>query len=1373
MIKRSLLLVLISFINLNIYAQESLRISLNSAKNKIDIIEDIQELRNGIKITESIPYIDLKEVDTKKGKFIQLISKGTSTSYDQGKPNLPIITRLIEVPANKKVHCKILDYEEDLINLNDYNVQTPIIPAQPSYSKSDKISEQPFHMDENIYSSDKYFTNKIVKTKDRGYLRNKHLVYIEISPFQYNPVTNNLKILNNIELEIKFINNDNSVNISTNLNSPYFDNILTNTLNPTKSKSLISSPVKYVIVSDPIFQESLQSFIEWKKLKGFNVIESYTDNPDVGTSKETIKAYLKDLYTNPTDGVSPTFILFVGDVEQIPSFPGTTQNHVTDLYYCEYTDDNLPDVFYGRFSATSVEELQPQINKTLEVEKYTIPDPSYLNNAVVVAGHDDHGNDLVVGNGLVNYATQNYLNNSNGINTYSYLSPESQNQASEIRENISNGVSIANYTAHCFSGGWANPAFTTDHVSSMTNKDMYPLMIGNCCLSNKFDDDECFGEALLRAKDKGAVGYIGASNSSLWDEDFYWGVGLAEKSSNPTYANSDLGFYDRFFHSNSEGENDWYITQGQMITAGNLAVESSASANKLYYWEIYHLMGDPSLTPYVKIPETISASYNSEITLGANGFQVTTEKNTYVAISYQGQLLDAKLTNNEGIVNLSFYSLEKAGDLDLVITKQNRQPLIDRITINPNIPYVVLNTFTINDNSGNNNGLADYNETVNLNINLKNISNNNSAENVKVKLTSLDTNITIIDDTEPYGTINKADELEIEDAFSLKIKSNIEDQHTALFELNITGEDVDGNEYSWNSKLNLTLNAPKLKIKEVYVPIADNKEYILKPNQSNEIYCIVSNIGNSAISNISALASDLMSENPYLELTNTEIVNIDLDENDTDTLKFNATLTADAPLGKSLYLNFKIDPEGFYSQELNGKFIVGEIPEIFISAQGIVQTDFAYFYDAGGNDHNYNNNENYSITFTPKNDNKLMVNFLSLETESGSNECYDVLSIYDGENTSSPLIDQFCSYNKLTTIISSNEKGALTFKFNSDNSVNESGWKAEISSYSAFNYSLKVFGENGPIQGAKVLLNKSELITNSDGLVTFNEVIEGIDIHLQITAEGYELFETSVNILNNKEEEIRINKTLYNLTFIVKDKSNNAPVKDAEISFLDQTVKTDGNGLFIFNNLVPDLNKNFSVSKEGYTTIENAININSTKTINVCLSPIVYDVSFEIIDENNNPIEGVEVTFGSNSLLSDETGKANFTNNKPANNVAYTLIKSGYNEISGTVSILDEDVVVNKTMSLTTGVSMLKEKHFTIYPNPSNGKFKLLIKNIENTEYRLSIFNVLGVQVLNKKLNGTNDISSSINISNENSGVYFIKLTSDKGDSICKKIYVE
>ena len=107
---------------------------------------------------------------------------------------------------------------------------------------------------------------------------------------------------------------------------------------------ITTAPVTYVIIADPSFHDALQSFIIWKKKKGFNVITGYTNNQAVGTTTTSIKNYLKGLYNNPPIGYQkPSFVLFAGDVRQIPTW--TSDYHPTDLYYCDYTGDNIHDVY--------------------------------------------------------------------------------------------------------------------------------------------------------------------------------------------------------------------------------------------------------------------------------------------------------------------------------------------------------------------------------------------------------------------------------------------------------------------------------------------------------------------------------------------------------------------------------------------------------------------------------------------------------------------------------------------------------------------------------------------------------------------------------------------------------------------------------------------------------------------------------------------------------------------------------------------------------------------------------------------------------------------------------------------------------------------
>lgn len=104
------------------------------------------------------------------------------------------------------------------------------------------------------------------------------------------------------------------------------------------------------------------------------------------------------------------------------------------------------------------------------------------------------------------------------------------------------------------------------------------------------------------------------------------------------------------------------------------------------------------------------------------------------------------------------------------------------------------------------------------------------------------------------------------------------------------------------------------------------------------------------------------------------------------------------------------------------------------------------FYDSGGETSNYSNNENYTMTFLPATQGaNIIVQFLQFDVENETSCNYDWLNIYNGSTTSSPLIGKYCGTASPGTIEASNAQGALTFRFQSDNSVTKSGWKAIVS----------------------------------------------------------------------------------------------------------------------------------------------------------------------------------------------------------------------------------------------------------------------------------------------------------------------------------------
>ncbi len=878
-------------------------------------------------VISTLSDINFFEVKTKEGRFTMLSVPEYSHTMYEGEPRLPVLNKLIEVPLGATIN---VTFSSDYViesNLSDYGISNYIIPTQPSLSKSDNPEDVDFIFNQDAYGTNQYYGTDLVKVVDLGVMRGVRLARIEISPILYNPVEGSLIVNPEIEVEISFEGANVQATIANkeNLFSPWFEGIYQELVNykPIESKELITdAPATYIIVADPMFEAPLQPFIEWKTKKGFNIVEAYTDDPNVGNTTTSIKSYLEDFYNTPPTGYTPqSFVLLVGDVAQIPPFTGTAAGHVTDLYFCEYTGDIYPECYYGRFSANNLAELQPQIDKTLEYEQYLFPDPSFLDEVVMVAGADaSHA--LTWGNGQINYGTENYFNEAHGITSHTYLQPEpgGANYSQEIRQNVSDGVAYANYTAHCSSNGWADPGFGIGQIAALSNAHKYCLMIGNCCSSVEFQTT-CFGEEILRAQDKGALGYIGGSNSTYWDEDYWWGVGFESVSANPQYNPDHLGAYDRTFHDNNEILDEWYVTQGQMPSAGNLAVTQAGGA-ETYYWEIYHLMGDPSLMVYFSQPPDATANYAGLMPLGSTSFTVNTNPYALVAISKDGVLHGATVADETGVAEVTLFDpIAVPGVADVVITGQNLKPFIGEVVVqSPTTAYVLFDEMTIDDSNGNSNGLVDFSEYILLDITLQNLGTV-TGTNLVATLSTTDEYVTVDTDTHNWPDITANSSVEQTGAFAFTVSDIVPDQHVVQFNLDVT----DGTD-TWNSTFNVILNSPVLIAGSFYIDDSyGNDNGRLDPGETADI--VISNTNDGGCDALNSIASAITNSG-ILSLNNATYDLETIATGETKQSVFNVTVDASAQVGDVADISYTLESAP-YSTNMVISLSIGLLVEDF------------------------------------------------------------------------------------------------------------------------------------------------------------------------------------------------------------------------------------------------------------------------------------------------------------------------------------------------------------------------------------------------------------------------------------------------------------
>ena len=100
-------------------------------------------------------------VDTKAGRFTRLYG-GTGVTGTIGRPELPLIRKLVSIPEAADVKVKLLNMEVAEYSLEELGLKYPIYPVQPPVPNLPGAEENmPFEYGVKAYTSNKYFPDKV------------------------------------------------------------------------------------------------------------------------------------------------------------------------------------------------------------------------------------------------------------------------------------------------------------------------------------------------------------------------------------------------------------------------------------------------------------------------------------------------------------------------------------------------------------------------------------------------------------------------------------------------------------------------------------------------------------------------------------------------------------------------------------------------------------------------------------------------------------------------------------------------------------------------------------------------------------------------------------------------------------------------------------------------------------------------------------------------------------------------------------------------------------------------------------------------------------------------------------------------------------
>ncbi len=767
-------------------------------------------------------WTDVKSTHKKLFSTISFPESGVTNKI--GMPELPVIRKMVEIPYGATFQIKCFVKNEVEINLKGIDVNYKIFPVQYSIPKIPGAEKKvPFAINEKFYNSNNYYPFKNVTYTGPYYFRGHKTIMVEFYPVKYNPLKDTIKVITDADIEVNLLGGD------WNKTDEYIASKVSPTIENWLSKNIINyrgftnikgtSNLEYsegmlVVVGATFVGDSqLENYLNQRRAEGLKVVE--VNMGDIGSTADDLRNYIRNQYLNWSNPPL-TYVLLVGDTDTIPFKEGTADYNgdharAADNYYAAidpepYSDDLLaPDVLVSRITVRTADELHTYLNKAIMYDNLSFSNTSWCEKIEFIATSDS--NNYTTAEGTHNYVIDNYTtsahegytgifpNNPQDGGDKAYAVTYSATESTVVTC-TNDGRFAINYSGHGGEYEWAGPEFTQDDVRNINTTDDFPFVIGNCCVANSFNYDECFGETWIRAP-HGAILYFGASMYSYWDED-----DILERR-----------MWDGVF---ADG-----ITILGKITDNakhQLFVHYGDAANTRYYFEIYNMLGDCSLDLVNHTPTNLNCSYQNQVPVGVNSVDFHVEdssgspvENALVSLfNIDHNIHQVGYTDSSGNVTIQFTNPPAdVMTLNVVITHHNNIKHTGTIDVIPaSGPYLTHDAHIVLDYNSEAPALeVNPGNQYKLKVTLKNVGQD-TASGINTTLTTNDTHVTIDQADSTYPDIAPNSSADNDTYFEFSVSSDAPDELSIPFVLNWSTTSKD---HSGSTSFYVTVKRPILE----------------------------------------------------------------------------------------------------------------------------------------------------------------------------------------------------------------------------------------------------------------------------------------------------------------------------------------------------------------------------------------------------------------------------------------------------------------------------------------------------------------------------------------------------------------------------------
>ena len=902
---------------------------------------------NQLTIKHNLGAITIENADRAEVQGQVITLSGVYLSNVAGAPNLPSQSTYVAIPNGATASLTMVSAQTKVISNVD------LIPAAVPQLDDDD-SPAVYQKDMDIYSRNAFYPETPFQISEVTEIRGVQVVQVGVMPFQYNPVTKELVIYSDMELQLNVEGGDGTYG-DLRYRTPEWDQILQDVIlnhdvlpevdygeRLRRHYENRESGCEYMIITpdNEDFIQLADSIKQFRTEQGIPT-EVFTVTQCGGNNYTAIRSFIRNAYNNWD--MPPAAVLLLGDhnadgTQGIVSY--TMNNHpggdgynpyISDHAYSVMSNNHMPQIILGRITGRNYDEMLHMIKKDLDYERRPPTSPDFYDHPITAMGFQlERWFQLCseVVNGFWEYELGKHPVRQNAIyqgtpgsrwSTYEYTNtvldyfgptgcgyvPQTMSHLTDwsatgntVNAAINSGAFLIQHRDHGAEEVWGEPSYSTGYIKKLTNKDLTYVMSNNC-LTGRFNytqnPDGCFAEVFHRHQ-YGALGLIAATevSYSFVNDIYVWGAyDNMWPDFMPTYGTQHETNFIRPAFGNAAGK--FFLRQSSWTDSG---------VKEITYY-LFHQHGDAYMTLYSEVPQELTVEMLPVLPAGSDQYTVKADEGATICLTANGQIIGLDMaTGNTQTITVT--PQEVGTTVKLTITKQNYYRYEHFIkTISTEEPYLIFNAIEINDEEGNGNHAPDYNETCRFGINLHN-AGFSPIGGFNVTLSCDHPAVEIMQNTFAYNGMN-ADETQMQnDAFTVHFGDELNDQEKVKFYLK-----MENAEYTFNDSVTLTIKAPSLKYGRLTLTDMDGNEMDrLMKGQSSYLTFDIENQGESKSLEIGN-HFNLMA--PFLSVEENEVAIPAIEAGETGQVTFLAHVDEDALDG---IINYSLQAESGYHIDL-------------------------------------------------------------------------------------------------------------------------------------------------------------------------------------------------------------------------------------------------------------------------------------------------------------------------------------------------------------------------------------------------------------------------------------------------------------------------